>query len=60
MSKSDLALRSGDAATALLHAEPYAHYAYVLGNRFTAEPEFILLRIDRSALDAYLASLPSR
>jgi len=55
MSKSDLAIRAGEAFTALRQAEPYGRVVYALDNPFTGQDEFILLRIDRPALDAYLA-----
>jgi len=54
ISKSDLAVRTGDVPAPLRHAQPYAQPAFALGNPFTGQDEFILLRVDRAALDAYL------
>ena len=59
ISKSDLAIRTGEAAATLRNARPYSRVAYALANPFTGQDEFILLAIDRGALDAFLAS-PAR
>ena len=58
ISKSDLAIHAGEAVTALRNAAPYSQPVYALGNPFNGQDEFILLRIDRDALDAYLAAAP--
>ena len=58
ISKSDLAIRTGEAVTALRNAEPYSQPVYALGNPFTGQDEFILLRVDRDALETYLAAAP--
>jgi hypothetical protein len=58
ISKSDLAIRAGEAVTALRNAQPYSRPVYALGNPFTGQDEFLLLRIDPAALDAYLAPAP--
>jgi hypothetical protein len=55
LSKSDLARGVGDPAQALQAARPYTREVLVLANPFTAVNEFILLRVDAGALDAYLA-----
>lgn len=54
ISKSDLAVHVGDAPAPLRHAAAYARPAFALGNPFTGQDEFVLLRVDRAALDAYL------
>ncbi len=58
ISKSDLAIRLGETYTALRNAQPYSRPVYALANPFTGQDEFILLLIDRGALDAYLAAAP--
>jgi hypothetical protein len=59
ISKSDLAIRTGEAVVTLRNARPYSRVAYALANPFNGEDEFILLAIDRAALDAFLAA-PAR
>jgi hypothetical protein len=59
ISKSDLAIRTGEAVTTLRDARPYTRVAYALANPFNGQDEFILLAIDRAALEAFLAA-PAR
>jgi hypothetical protein len=59
ISKTDLAIRTGEAVTTLRDARPYTRVAYGLANPFNGEDEFILLAVDRAALDAFLAA-PAR
>jgi hypothetical protein len=58
VSKSDIKLRLGDGVAAMRYVEPYSRRALVLWSPATGEDEFVLLRIDRAALDAYLAGAP--
>ncbi|MBC8021715.1 MAG: hypothetical protein H7Y14_01255 [Burkholderiales bacterium] len=58
MSKLDLAHRTGDPATALGHAAPYSRAVLRIHSPHTGQDEFILLAIERAALDAYLAAAP--
>jgi hypothetical protein len=58
ISKSDLAVRLGETVRALHDAQPYSRPVYALANPFTRYDEFILLQIDRGALDDYLAAAP--
>jgi hypothetical protein len=55
MSKSDLAMSAGDPAAPLRYAAPYARPVLRIGNPFSLLEDFILLQVDRAALDAYLA-----
>jgi len=55
ISKSDLAIRTGEAAATLRAAARYTRPAFALANPFNGEDEFILLAVDRAALDAFLA-----
>lgn len=55
MSKSDLAHKSGNGAAVIAQSQPYAQVAVALGNPVTREDEFLLLRVDPAALEAYLA-----
>jgi hypothetical protein len=54
ISKSDLAMASGEAATTLRAAAPYTRPVFALANPFNGEDEFILLAVDRAALAAFL------
>jgi hypothetical protein len=54
--KSDLEQHAGDAAVALRQIEPYVSHRMVLSNPVTGQDEFILMAVDRVALDAYLAA----
>jgi hypothetical protein len=56
LSKSDLARGFGDPSQAWEAARAYTQPVLVLDNPFTAAHEFILLRVDAAALDAYLAA----
>ena len=55
MSKNDLALKPGSPALVLTQARDYTRPVVKLGNPFTALEDFILLQVDRAALEAYLA-----
>jgi hypothetical protein len=55
MSKNDLSMALGDPAVAREHARPYTRPALQLRNPIDGQEEFILLAVDRAALDAYLA-----
>ena len=54
--KSDLRQNAGDPALTLRDAAPYAAPRTVLLNPFTGQEEFILLQIDRAALEAWLGA----
>jgi hypothetical protein len=56
MAKSDLALSSGNPAAALGYAAPYTRPVVRLANPVNGRDEFLLLQVDRAALDAYLAA----
>ena len=55
ISKSDLGIHTGEAAATLRAAAAYTQPVFALGNPFNGEDEFILLRVERAALDAFLA-----
>jgi hypothetical protein len=56
MSKNDLSMRLGDPAVARDNARLYTHPVLQIRNPFDGTVEFFLLRVDREALDAYLAA----
>ncbi|HUQ27389.1 MAG TPA: hypothetical protein VM051_02290 [Usitatibacter sp.] len=58
ISKSDVELRLGDPIVAMRQAQPYSERAMALSSPYTGEDEFVLLRIDRAALEAWLAAAP--
>ena len=55
MSKNDLAMSPGDPTAPLRYAATYARPVLQLGNPISLQEDFILLQVDRAALDAYLA-----
>jgi len=55
MWKNDLAMSPGDPTAPLRYAATYARPVLQLGNPFSLQEDFILLQVDRAALDAYLA-----
>jgi hypothetical protein len=54
--KSDLRQNAGDPAITLRDAAAYTSPHTVLANPFTGQDEFILLKVDRAMLDAWLAA----
>ena len=54
ISKSDLAVRAGSGAALLDQARPFTHPVFALANPFTRQDEFVLLEVDRAALDGFL------
>jgi hypothetical protein len=58
--KPDLEQHVGNPALLLRQVEPYAKRWTVLPNPLTGYDEFILMRVDSPALDAYLASRTTR
>lgn len=55
MSKNDLSMSPGDPTAALRFAAQYSRPVLRLGNPFSGQEDFILLQVDRAALDGYLA-----
>jgi hypothetical protein len=53
--KPDLDQKAGNPALALQQVEPYAARRLVLSNPLSGYDEFILMAVDRAALDAYLS-----
>lgn len=55
ISKSDLAVRTGDPVATLRAAAAYTRPVFALANPFTGDDEFILLQVDRASLASFLA-----
>jgi hypothetical protein len=60
MTKSDLDMRTGEASAALRNAEPYVSIELRLVSPVTGEDEFLLLKVDAAALDAFLSRASPR